>query len=658
MTTIPLATSDWRRSTAKEPIVKVQNRFFEENPTNLVEGSSLIMRPGTHFEQNIEGYDPANHRILGMYSQEGVFDNSSFVLTPTDIYQLNSSAATVIGHEFWNGVRPYSNQATFTSAINDVPSYFYAIDNNRIFVKADPFILYNELNLTGSPEVGAKIRIGDMYYEYTSGSVNTGSPDGSSGNPWLVSTAAGMESIATAVGASVPGSAWYSSATTPNPRVNLDHYTSTKAVFYAKLGGNAAGTIPSTITGSTNFSWSAGASFTGSFNRMFIVDLPESSFPILPVAITTLNSYVIIGTTGGYVNEYSGRFYWIEPGENHINPLNFATAEMSPDSIVSIRTVGEELWIIGRDSVEVWYTTGDPVNPFRRNQGKSLSVGGVPGSDCVINNTLMFVSSNIELLQCEGSSIKSVSRSSEEEQLRKFLYDTTNPPPPLVDTTLRSTYIGLDGHLMYVLYLGLESTIVYDLATSQFSNWVTYGDTYFRPHAACTFFYMLGQPTIAGDIMSGTLWRIDEDYRFDALVDGSFPAVIECVVTAGIPMRQRETALCSQLYLTGSVGEPIGENKVFLTDGDGYYLTDGDGYFLIEYDNVFIGPDNPNLVRLEYSDDNGKTFVVADADVELITDAFKQEVVWRSIGHVSAPGRVFRITDYGSLPRIDGLDMS
>ena len=37
----------------------------------------------------------------------------------------------------------------------------------------------------------------------------------------------------------------------------------------------------------------------------------------------------------------NGRFYWIEPGEHVIDPLNFATAERLPDPVLSVRAVGD-----------------------------------------------------------------------------------------------------------------------------------------------------------------------------------------------------------------------------------------------------------------------------------------------------------------------------
>jgi hypothetical protein len=52
--------------------------------------------------------------------------------------------------------------------------------------------------------------------------------------------------------------------------------------------------------------------------------------PYVPIDIEAINGYIIIACS-------TGRFYWLEPGTVVVDPLNFATAESSPDGLVATR---------------------------------------------------------------------------------------------------------------------------------------------------------------------------------------------------------------------------------------------------------------------------------------------------------------------------------
>ena len=62
------------------------------------------------------------------------------------------------------------------------------------------------------------------------------------------------------------------------------------------------------------------------------------------------------------------------------------------------------------------------------------------------------------------------------------------------------------------------------------------------------------------------------------------------------------------------------------------------------------------LFSLRFSDDNGETW--SDYfTVQMTAGDFSGEVAWRSLGSFMAPGRVFELTDYGGMQRIDGADV-
>ncbi len=655
MVTIPFATSDWRRTTVKEPVVKLQNRFFEQNPTNLVEGSSLVTRPG--FSKFLDADFFGANGVNRLYTQEGIFNNDLFALTDVRCYRVNDlGASTVLG------TGTFSTSGTtgiFVGGVGTIPPYFYYTNGISISLYPEESQAINRLGRSGTIENNAVVVIGGVYYKFTSGSVDTGTPAGTSANPWLVALAdatnTAMQNLAEAVDIQgTPGSD-YSSATTKNLFANVSTSIFGSYIdFYANKGGVLGNQVAVSVSATAVLSWST-PTFTGGG-----LSTSTSTYPVpLPtgqgnaVSLGTINSYVLVATDRG------GRFYWIEPGETYIDELNFASTELKPDSLISVRVVGDQIWFIGNDTIEIWYATGDFNSPFRRAQGRTFNFGGYGGSDEVLDDSLIFVGSDSVVYQFDGTNYKRISDNGIEERIRHFITS---------DEYLSTTYddfrvwpLWTDGHTMYILNLGTQVTLVYDLTTEQWFEWKTYGIDYLRPHTGVKWTSIRARfRTITADLRFDSLFFVDEEYRLDDIPsDDTRHYLIECAVTAGTPMRMRDTLKCNQLYLTGSVGTPLDFDFAYLIDPDGFILTDPDGAWLIDsliqLDYNWV--DSPLDVKLEYSDDNGVTWI--NAGVNLLDFAsYEQEIVWRSLGLIKAPGRVFRITDYGQMKRLDGLDMS
>jgi hypothetical protein len=106
--------------------------------------------------------------------------------------------------------------------------------------------------------------------------------------------------------------------------------------------------------------------YTDGTNPLVAIVTPDD---IPMISLDVFNGYVLC------VQNNSDRFYWIEPGDNVIDPLNFATAERLPDQIQQVRTVGDEFWLLGENSIEVWRATGDGAAPFQRIDGRLFNFG-------------------------------------------------------------------------------------------------------------------------------------------------------------------------------------------------------------------------------------------------------------------------------------------
>jgi hypothetical protein len=87
------------------------------------------------------------------------------------------------------------------------------------------------------------------------------------------------------------------------------------------------------------------------------------------VSLDVFNGYVLC------VQDNSDKFYWIQPGATTVDPLDFASAERFPDKIFQVRVVGDEFWLLGEKSIEVWRATGDGDAPFQRIEGRAFNFG-------------------------------------------------------------------------------------------------------------------------------------------------------------------------------------------------------------------------------------------------------------------------------------------
>lgn len=78
------------------------------------------------------------------------------------------------------------------------------------------------------------------------------------------------------------------------------------------------------------------------------------------------NSAAFVGQYIAYAQLNSGRFYLSAAGDaSSVNALDFANAESSPDDVVANHRFKGQHWLLGLDSTEVWYITGEsfPLNP-------------------------------------------------------------------------------------------------------------------------------------------------------------------------------------------------------------------------------------------------------------------------------------------------------
>lgn len=181
----------------------------------------------------------------------------------------------------------------------------------------------------------------------------------------------------------------------------------------------------------------------------------------------------------------------------------------------------------------------------------------------------------------------------------------------------RSWGFTFDQHQFYVLHLGSEGTFVYDVLSSEWAQWETQGFDQWNAEAGIEW----NDGVYFGDNSLPTLWRLDPD----SFLDDDFRP-IKRIVTGGIPANARETIRSGLFVLSAEKQSELD------TEGTPY-------------------------VQLSLSDDGGDTW--NDREALSIADTVRtQDLSWRGLGIIRAPGRVFKITDESGVVTIKGADQA
>lgn len=159
------------------------------------------------------------------------------------------------------------------------------------------------------------------------------------------------------------------------------HMNANRSVTTTQISGFIDGTQAPDMAATRNYLWIADGytlQYTNGTAALTSVPTPD----LIPmVSLDVFNEYVLC------VQNNSDRFYWIEPGATTIDPLNFATAERFPDKIHQVRVVGDEFWLLGEKSIEVWRATGNGDAPFQRIDGRAFNFGIWSGTAVRLKDT-------------------------------------------------------------------------------------------------------------------------------------------------------------------------------------------------------------------------------------------------------------------------------
>jgi hypothetical protein len=318
--------------------------------------------------------------------------------------------------------------------------------------------------------------------------------------------------------------------------------------------------------------------------------------------VTALNNYFIVGIKN------SNRFYWIEPGESTIDGLSFISAERNPDDIVSVVAIGDELWVIGQSTCEVFSSSGDINAPFIRISGRVYQTGCVDKHSVTqtLKNTipcLIWITPSKEVVLSQGVPSK-ISNEAIEEVLKKA-------------TTFTAWTFRTNRHDFYILNTDI-ATLVYDITSNLWYRWSSYQKDFWNAISGIH----INDTVYAVTNFDGKVYKL----TYETQVSGG--EYLVCEVGGFIPNNTRTPAACSDITL---------------------YVNTGSS-------NSYI--DDP-LVELRWSDDGGKNWSAYIQGSMGLQGLYSTNVSFRSLGQIKRPGRHIevRFSELQSF-RLDGATLN
>lgn len=290
----------------------------------------------------------------------------------------------------------------------------------------------------------------------------------------------------------------------------------------------------------------------------------------------------------------SQQVYYLVPGDTEWNALDFASAEYQPDPMVCIAILGEQIFLLGAASTEVWALTGETSPALAPYGGLAWNVG-CKARDTVVNvrNTLIWVSDRGEVVQTTGGEPQIISDYGLAEQIR-------NSDP----SALKAWTYSVDQHTYYIL--GLEDqSWCFDIANQTWQRASTIGFGYWRAGLGCD----VSGNAYAADIYPGSnvIWKVAPD----RMLDGDDPIIRTS--TSFLELRDGKLA-CGNISIVCSAGQALQ-----------------------------VGQGSDPLVGLRWSDDYGQTW----SDWRDIPSGrigqYSYRVRWNRLGLIQSPGRFFQV---------------
>jgi hypothetical protein len=311
-------------------------------------------------------------------------------------------------------------------------------------------------------------------------------------------------------------------------------------------------------------------------------------------------------TGAGTVTYLDGYFVYNEPDSQKIwitqlldgtsvDPLDFASAEGSPDGVVAVNSIHRELWVFGTDTTEVWYDSGATDFPLIPIQGAFNETGCIaPYSVAKLDNSLFWLGNDPRgfgvIYRSNGYAAQRVSTHAIEYAIQGYTD---------ISDAVAYTY-QQEGHAFYVISFPTgNATWVYDVATGAWHEraYLTNGEfTRHRSNCQCNF----QSTTLVGDYQNGNIYKFDLDVYAD---NGA-----------------------TQKWLRSWRALPSGQNNLKRTAQHSLQLESESGVGLV------VGQGNDPQAMLRWSDDGGHTWSNEHWKSMGAIGQYGYRTIWRRLG--------------------------
>ena len=223
---------------------------------------------------------------------------------------------------------------------------------------------------------------------------------------------------------------------------------------------------------------------------------------------------VTVGYLDGYFvfNEPDSQRVWVTSllDGTAVDPLDFASAEGSPDGLVALIVDHREAWLYGTNSVEVWYDAGNADFPLQRIQGAFNEIGCIAAySIAKMDNGLFWLGGDARgqgiVYRANGYTGQRISTHAVEFAIQSY---------GDISDAIGYTY-QQEGHAFYVLtFPNANATWVYDVSTQGWHERAAwYNGQFLRHRSNCQM--QFNATTVVGDYEDGRLYAFDLEVYAD-----------------------------------------------------------------------------------------------------------------------------------------------
>lgn len=336
------------------------------------------------------------------------------------------------------------------------------------------------------------------------------------------------------------------------------------------------------------------------------------------------------------VSYLDGYFVFIQPNSQFVwvtslldglsvDPLDFSSAEGSPDGLVSMIVDHREVWLFGSNSVEVWYDAGLADFPLARIQGAFNEIGcAATYSVAKLDNGLFWLGADARgrgiVYRANGYTGQRISTHAVEWHIQQ--YDD-------ISDAIAYTY-QQDGHAFYVLtFPSANKTWVYDVATQAWHERAGFVNGNFTRHRSNCQVAFNGE-IIVGDFENSNIYAFDMEVFSDG---GNIQKWLRSWRAIPTGQNNLKRTVHYNLQVDCEAGSffavQSGGNLILTESGDSVLMEDGS--FLTQ--EIDAAPSNSEAqMMLRWSDDGGHTWSNERWASTGSSGAYGKRVYWRRLG--------------------------